>query len=191
MDENFGVQRDLKLILDFGIERLTLAEYRNIISRNFYRQRLHPGEIKSAYSMLNGKPSYEIIYIDISDRYTNEKYVSINREFVHNGVTYYPASGDNMRARVKDLAKTTSDLDPKFTKIAQPSISNRPKFGYFKFIPVCFTLPGKSKSIIDRIKKSKFEFNRLDFDIDRIFIQNPLNHDGTKYLILNKSSGLQ
>ena len=53
MDENFGVQRDLKLILDFGIERLTLAEYRNIISRNFYRQRLYPGEIKSAYSMLN------------------------------------------------------------------------------------------------------------------------------------------
>jgi hypothetical protein len=191
MDENFGVQRDLKMILDFGIERLTLAEYRTIINQNFYRQRLNPGEIKSAYSMFNGKPSYEIIYIDISDRYTNEKYVSIPREFTHNGVTYYPASGDNMRSRIKDFAKTTDALDPKFSKIAQSNISNRSKFGYFKFIPVCFALPGKSAVIIDKIKKSKFEFNRLDFDIDRIFIQNPLDYDGTKYLILNKSTGLQ
>lgn len=191
MDENFGVQRELKMILDFGVERLTLSEYRTIINQNFYRQRLSSGEIKSAYSLLNGKPSYEIIYIDISDRYTNEKYVSIAREFTHNGVTYYPASGDNMRLRIKDFAKTTDELNPKFTKIAQSTIGNRSKFGYFKFIPLCFALPGKSAAIIDKIKKSKFEFNRFDFDIDRIFIQNPLDHDGTKYLLLSKSTDLQ
>ena len=55
------------------------------------------------------------------------------------------------------------------------------------FIPICYTIPGKSKIILENIKNSGIKFNTFDFDIDRIYIQNPKNVGATKYLLLNRN----
>jgi hypothetical protein len=195
-DKKFGVQKELRMIIDFGIEKLPLSEYVEILSKNFYRRRYQLGEIKTAVCKFdnNGplvQPTYEIIFVEVIDKYNNSKYQSIPKEFSHLGTTYYPSTVENMRLQIRENAVTDNHFDPKFTKNAQSSILNQGNFGYFKFIPLCYTYLGKSKIIIDKIKQNGFKFNLLDFDIDRVYIEEPLDNTETKYLLLNNLPKLQ
>jgi hypothetical protein len=52
-----------------------------------------------------------------------------------------------------------------------------------RVIPICYTLPGKGSSIVSRIKHSGFDFKLLDFEVDRIVVQNSKDNDSAKYLI--------
>jgi|LakMenEpi03Aug12_release.lakeMendotaPanAssembly.Ray.scaffolds.fasta_scaffold184456_4 hypothetical protein len=189
LDANFGIQRELKMFIDFGIEKLNLDEYIDTLNRNFYRRRFGLGSVKSALSISNNTTIYELIYIDVVDKYTNSSNQSIPTSFTFNGQTYYPASLDNMRTRLASQHRTTSDLNPKFTKSVQPG--DYLELGYIKFVPLCYVLPGKSKIVLRTIKDSGFKFNLIDFDVDRILINNVQDYTGNKYLLLNRNSKLK
>jgi hypothetical protein len=79
---------------------------------------------------------------------------------------------------------------PKFIKaLEQPDVVNAP---YVKVMPLCYTLPGNGISILQNIKKSKFDFKSIDFEIDRIFVENSQD-DGNygfvdKYLRFHRKS---
>jgi len=54
--------------------------------------------------------------------------------------------------------------------------------GFVKAIPICYLKPGESAKILELIKKSNFDFKKLNFTIDRIIIQNPQGSTGDKYI---------
>lgn len=184
LDANFGIQHELKMIIDFGIEKLNLSDYIPTLTQNFYKRRFSLGTVKSAIAKLDNTPLYELIYIDVIDKYINTKKQSLPNFFTFNNQTYYPASVDNMRSRVSAQHKTTADLNPKFTKTIQPG--DYLELNYIKFVPLCYVIPGKSKIILRKIQDSGFKFNLLDFEVDRILINNTQNYTGNKYLLLNQ-----
>jgi len=47
-------------------------------------------------------------------------------------------------------------------------------------------LPGKSKSIINKINSSDFDFKKIHFDIDRLVVQSTLDNSTAKYLLFPK-----
>ena len=46
------------------------------------------------------------------------------------------------------------------------------KSTYSYSIPLCFTLPGKSATILRKIEESGFKFNTINYDIDRLIIES-------------------
>lgn len=189
VDPNFGVQLTPKMIISHGTKKLTLSEYQTIFSQNFARRKFQFGEIKVAVAKDSTSTTlHEIIYIDILDKYVNSFKESIPVSFEYNNVTYYPPSVDNMRSRLTSQTQTTNTLNPRFTKTVQSGDSV--ELGYTRFVPLCFVLPGKGKTILRKIINSGFKFNLLDFEIDRIYVEKPLNEDGAKYLLLGRTPTL-
>lgn len=188
-DPYFGRQEELKLVIDFGVKRETLADYAEFILTNFYRRTVSLGEIKSAVAKdADGIVKHEVIYIDIIDKHINSDKISIPTEITFNGTTYYPPSIPNMRARLASETSLTTIRNPSFTNSVQVGESVKP--GYRAFVPLCFTLPGKSPTIIRKITESGFKFNTFNFEIDRIIVQNALGQNGAKYLLLHRNSRL-
>ena len=188
-DPNFGRQEGLQVVIDFGVEVLRLDEYAAITSTNFYKRQLSLGDIKTAVAKnAAGEVLYEFIYLDIVDKHVNANKISVPREITVNGITYYPPSIPNMRSNIFEVANRTSVRDPSFTNFVQ--LGDSIKLGYTSFVPLCYTLPGKSATIIRKIKESSFKFNTINFEIDRIIIQDSINQTGAKYLLLRRDSKL-
>lgn len=189
VDPNFSKQEELKLVIDFGVERLSTTSYANLMQTNFERRRISLGGLKTAVARNNdGTVRHEIIYVEVIDKHVNSDRISVPREITFNENTYYPSSIPNMREKLATGAKFTTVRNPSFTNFLQDGELVKP--GYIAFVPLCFALPGKSATIIRKINESGFKFNTFDFEIDRVIVQNALNEPGAKYLLLNRSSRL-
>ena len=189
IDPNFAKQEELKLVIDFGVERDFLTNYATYITTNFYRRKVSLGELKTVVAKnSDGTVRHELIYVDVIDKHVNSDKISMPLEINFNDITYYPPSIPNMRARLAEYVSLTTVRNPSFTNTVQEGESI--KSGYISFVPLCFTLPGKSATIIRKINENGFKFNTIDFEIDRIIVENSLEQEGAKYLLLNRSSKL-
>lgn len=171
-DLNFGVQKNIKMFLHFGVEFAPIQYSSILLEENFSKRKLRLGNIKTAIAKENNEIIYEIIYLEVIDDYNLNNFINTATSFVFNGKTYYPPSINNMRTRfIKNSQNisTTEDLNPKFTKTIQNNSNSLT--GYIPFVPICYCLPGKSSIILKKIKDSKFQFNKINFDIDRILVE--------------------
>lgn len=188
LDPNFGIQKDLKMYIHFGIKKLSITEYYEILSRNFYKRRFVLGPLKFARTADSiGQARYEVIYAEVIDKYSD--YISkksIPNQVIINGITYYPAGIDNMRQRIQSQTTTTDLLDPKYMRFRQPTSVFVSK--YFKVVPLCYVLPGQGTKIIKKIKANGFKFNEIDFEIDRMIVESSTENNDSKYLRTNKYS---
>lgn len=188
-DPKFGVQTELKMFLEFGIEKLNLDDYASALQTNFYRRRLAFGDLKVAIAKdSQGNHVYDAVYVDIVDDLAGARSaITINNK------VYYPGSIDNMRNSLGAITLDDHSLIsideyhlPKFMRTAQRG-SYRPT-NYIKAVILCYTLPNQSSKITSRIRASGFDFKLLNFEIDRITVQNSLDYDTAKYLIFPRSS---
>ena len=181
-DANFGVQTDLKMVLEYGIEKLNLADYESALTTNFYKKRLLFGDVKMSEARdINGNYIYDVIYVDIID-----KLDLANSAVTFNGNTYYPASVNNMRKNFSEINNITFDEHRLPLFMRTPQAGSYIASEYIKAVVLCYTLPGKSASILTQIRLSKFNFNMIDFEFDRIIVENTLDNTSNKYLLFGK-----
>lgn len=188
-DPNFGVQTELRMYLEFGVERLNLADYTPILYRNFYKRTLLFGDVKIAKANdSNGNHIYDVIYVDIVDDINGAKpALSINNKI------YYPGSIENMRSAIDDYVLpdfSTVEINenslPRFMRTVQTAGTR--ETGYITTAVLCYALPGQGSKIRGRIRASKFDFKIINFEIDRIVVQNSLDHETAQYLIFTHDS---
>lgn len=194
-DPNFGVQRELKMILDFGIEELNKEEYFYPLLENFYRKRLRLGNLKTAIAKdSNDTHIYDVIYVEVVDELTNASGDSVTKQYhlEKNDEIYYPGSIDNMRSSLQNITldnwtvvNVDERLQPKFMLTQNNDFRVKT---YIKLVPICYTLPNKSNIILKKIKNSNFKFNIIDFEIDRLFVRNTLDSSTDKYLVFNRQA---
>lgn len=190
-DLNFGIQRKLKMVLEFGAEQLTLAEYVYALYENYYRKRLRLGGIKTAIAKdASGTTVYEIIYVDVIDELKGAEQAIYSEKY---DKLYYPGSIDNMKLQIQTLTLENSevislreDLKPRYMRTAQLNDSRTTT--HINTVPLCYTLPGKSNIIVNRIQNSGFKFNTIDFEIDRVFVQQSLDNTTDKYLLFERET---
>jgi hypothetical protein len=193
-DSNFGVQHELRVNLEFGIERLNLEYYVGALRENFYRRRFNFGAVKKAVAQdVSGNNIYEIIYLDVVEDNVDALGQSAVPTFYANNDIYYPSSIDNMRRQLRLIPledntyiKTRVDNQPRF--MSTPQDGDYKPVGYMRVIPLCYALPGQGDKIISRIKLSNFNFGLLDFEVDRIIVENSADSDSAKYLIFDRQS---
>lgn len=85
-DEQFGIQKNLSMLLQHGIETVSIEKYVPILARNFSRKNYRFGTIKNAVAKdANNKVIYEIIYVEMIDELEQEnKYVNSKVEISGN-----------------------------------------------------------------------------------------------------------
>jgi len=184
INPQFGVQHEIRMVLEFGIEKLNLADYIPALAQNFYKKRIYFGDIKTAIAKdTTGTAVYDVVYADAVDDMNG-----INNGIDINGKIYYPASIENQRSRLEALKiadGSTIGIDeyrlPLYMRTAQPGTYLPPL--YMRVIPICYALPGMGPKIIRRIKYSGFDFKLLDFEVDRIVVQNSKDNTSAKYLM--------
>lgn len=193
-DPNFGIQSDIKCILQFGIEKLNLRNYTIALRENFYKRKFNFGQIKIATAKTkSGQILYEVIYADIVDNLVNNQGISVSEVVYTEDNIYYPASLENMKKQLETLVLPSFeyiDVDqnyqPKFLREMQEI--NSDVVPYTRIMPICYALPGNGKKILERIKLSNFNFNTIDFEVDRIIIENSADNTSTKYLLFERKS---
>ena len=191
-DPNFGVQHDIKMVLEFGIEVVPLIYYtQQALNYNFYKKRFYFGDLKKAIAKdSSGTIIYEIVYIDPVDDLVNNNGTSVSRAVEVNGINVvYPNSVDNMRTRLEAMSIANGSTigvneynKPRFMRTPQAGDYKPPT--YVRVIPICYALPGQGDRIISRIRLSGFDFKLLDFEVDRLIVQESLDSATAKYLIL-------
>lgn len=197
-DPNFGVQTELKMYLEFGIERQNLVDYAPALRENFYRRKFYFGDVKVAVAKtITGTSVYEVVYVDIVDdqiqKTSSAKLGSVSRVIYNRKDIFYPSSVDNMRYQLRHLTMPDNNfigIDdfnmPLFMRTAQEG-DYKPA-DYMHVIPLCYVLPGEGKKIISRIKLSEFDFRQFDFDIDRMIIDQSLDNSSAKYLLFPRTN---
>ena len=183
-DPTFGLQTDLEIFLEFGIEKVNIGDYADALYTNFYQRRLTFGTVKSAIAKdRTGKHVYDAVYVDVTDNLDGSK-VSINI----NNTVYYPGSIDNIRNSLESITlddSTEIAVDGQHLPKFMTTVASGQEYGYFKAAILCYTLPGESKKILNRIRAAKFNFSNLNFFIDRLVVQSSLDQTGTSYILFN------
>jgi hypothetical protein len=54
--------------------------------------------------------------------------------------------------------------------------------GYVTAVPICYCIPGTAAGILNKIKANGFDFKNLNFEIDRIIIEEVQGDTGAKYI---------
>lgn len=202
-DPAFGIQNSIKMYLEYGLEELNLDYYMPALVNYFKRKRFYFGDLKIATAKDDlGNSIYEVIYVDIVD---DQMIGNINPDAsfteTSNGtvMTFYPDSVGNMQTALENIPDSQNisgiigvdnSFRPRFMKTIQ-SDTGIP-LGFVKAVILCYAIPGKGADIISRIKTTKFDFKQLDFDVDRLYIEQSKTSPTTSYLLFGtgaQSSG--
>jgi len=186
-DPNFGIAKDMKIVVDFGINIENLYNYYTIIQDHFYKRKFQVSDLKiSPYKTPQGVVIYELLYLEITDQFENNLNKKINARaadvtlsnlydlIISDGFettstnTYYNTIQE-IRNSIREEIEFTDDLNPDF--LTTWSIENNTSSNYFVYIPICYANPGKGSLIKNRTENSRFDFKIFDIEIDRIIIE--------------------
>lgn len=193
-DPNFGVQKELKMLVYAGIETLHLDSYAEVLNTNVKRRRFKLGEAKSAVAKVQGSNDieYEVVYLEVFDIYEEGlKSVSPVLDLSNARVIdrVYPSSITNIRNKIKHIQVATRQIltENEFLPLwmLTPQDSRTAATGFIKCIPLCYCNPGESDYILQNIKNSGFSFIDLDYEIDRFIITRTTNVNRDQYLSFN------
>jgi hypothetical protein len=60
--------------------------------------------------------------------------------------------------------------------------------GFIKAIPLCYALPGYGATMVEKVTLSGFDFKLLNFEVDRIIVEETLDNSSAKYLKFPQST---
>jgi len=161
-DSNFGMKLKPEMLMISGVEAQTLTTLQNQMEQNHAPITLYFGEIKTAVAKQSGTVMYEVVYIDIVDKF-------VNNDGVETGATTIrPNAVENMRDRIKALGHDEWTYLPLWMKSEQEG-SNGP-LGYVKAVPILYCKPGTSAKLKKRITNLNLDFKKIEFIIDRYVV---------------------
>ena len=92
----------------------------------------------------------------------------------------YPSSIKNVRSNIAQVGLTENEFLPLW--MTTPQDARTAATGFVKAVPLCYCKPGEGQYILDNINNRNFDFNQLDFEIDRFIIDSDINDVQEKYL---------
>lgn len=153
---------------------------------------------KLAQSIKTSSPAYPSITVDSSNDFWSTP-ITPNAPFSNrpshqitvdstgfqssntNPSTYYPNSISNWRTRIKSVGITERNFLPLWMRTRQND--TKMELGFVLAIPLCYCLPNKADDILLNIKHSGFNFNKIDYTIDRYIIDAVTGDSTDKYLL--------
>jgi len=188
-DPAFGIQPEIRLIIEHGLETLNLAEYVLGFQQYFYNKRFFFGDIKTLPAEdEQGNYVYDVVYVDIIDNQMIANVSPNTMQFLinQNIASYQIASIDNWQNALESIPilgrtiKVDEYLRPRFMRTIQKSTGA--PLGFIKAVPICYTKSGQGATVVEKVNLSGFDFKLLDFEVDRLIITNTIDSAVDKYL---------
>jgi hypothetical protein len=189
-DPAFGIQSEIKLIIEHGLETLNLAEYVLGFQQYFYNKRFFFGDVKTLPANDEfGNYVYDLVYIDIVDSQmiANNRSPDTMQFYINQNIASYQiASIDNWQTALESIPimgrtiMVDEYLRPRFMRTLQKSTGA--PLGFIKAVPLCYAIPGKGSTVVELVNLSGFDFKLLDFEVDRLIITNTIDSAVDKYL---------
>ena len=181
-DPEFGIQQQIKMIIETGIEKASLDEYASAMNSYFSRKRFYFGNIMSIKANdTAGNYVYDLIYAEIVDDQMSgvvapsESVSIVNMQHRLETITLADQTEIALNDRLQPRYMTTLQAD---TGVA---------IGFIKAVPICYTIPGGSVKILSRINNAistgQFSFNNYNFDTDRILIETTTDTNQTGWIL--------
>jgi hypothetical protein len=181
-DPTFGIQEKIKLPIEYGIQQVTLSTYVDELRKYFYRKKFYFGNVKwTKAEDLKGNYIYDFVYIEIVEEQ------ALTGPVTFSGLTVYPNSAANIRASLENVkiegtkVQVNEYLRPRFMNTVQADTGS--PLGFVLAVPLCYALPGKGYTIVKRVNASEYDFKDINFEIDRLVVEDILGNDGAKYLL--------
>lgn len=92
----------------------------------------------------------------------------------------FPSSISLWRSQIKSLGKTDRHYMPLWMRTIQDG--SMIELDYVPAVVLCYCKPGKADTIIANIKNSNFNFNQINYDIDRFIISEVTEYSDNLYL---------
>ena len=198
-DPWFGLATDIKTLHLAGLSPSTLAEYTQAADTNHYTKRLTFGNIKTARALDNNfNVKYEVIYVEVKDENTNAEgdgpantldlAGQIDNAYLVGSNSYttaYPNSFENMgNVMVSSITYQDKGVLPDWMTSRQ--INGR-QLGFVRAVVLAYVKPGESDLVAYRLRQRDFNFNSIDFTVDRYQLDNIFteNYDITANLFLS------
>lgn len=93
----------------------------------------------------------------------------------------YISNIKNMRDRISETGVTERDFLPLWMRTAQEDSVQ--ELGYTTAIPIAYCQAGSADQILLNIKNQNFDFNTIDFDIDRYIIDSTTGKSAEQYIL--------
>lgn len=98
---------------------------------------------------------------------------------------HYISNIDNMRDNINSIGVKSKEFLPLWMQTAQPS--ELKELGYTFAVPLAYVQPGNAEQIRlnveNYIKTSSFDFNKINYDIDRYIIDTTENSSEEQYIV--------
>ena len=184
-DPWFGLAGDIKTLFLAGLSPSALAKYTQVASTNHYTKRLTFGDVKTARALdQNFNVKYEVIYVDLQDANTNSfgqgpadtlDLINAldNPYYAADGTAYttaYPNSVVNMgNVMVGGISYQDKGVLPDWMTSRQ---TDGRQLGFVRAVVLAYVKPGESDLVAYRLRQRDFNFNSIDFTVDRYQIDN-------------------
>jgi hypothetical protein len=184
-DPWFGLASDIKTLFLAGLSPSALEKYTQVASTNHYTKRLTFGDIKTARALdSNFNVKYEVIYIDVQDANTNSfgqgpadtlDLINAldNPYYAADGNAYttaYPNSVVNMgNVMVGGISYQDKGVLPDWMTSRQ---TDGRQLGFVRAVVLAYLKPGESDLVAYRLRQRNFNFNSIDFTVDRYQLDN-------------------
>ena len=200
-DPWFGVAKEIKSLFLPGLSPSQLEEYAQAVATNHFTKRLTFGEVRTARALdENFNVKYEVVYIEVKSPNTVAQingFHTLERGpqdtidlsniidtpyYDLDGNTYttaYPNSFQNMESKiVSNIGYQNKGALPEWMTSRQ---ENGRQLGFVHAVVLGYVKPGESELIAYRLKERNFNFNTIDFSVDRYQLDNILtaNYDIT------------
>jgi hypothetical protein len=181
-DPEFGVQTQIKMVIETGIEKVSLDTIATATENYFYRKKFYFGEVKSITAKdSNGTEVYEIVYVEI-----------IDSQMANKTSPAYSVSVNNMQLALEsiDVGNNTvigvnERLQPRWMRTLQDDTGVA--IGFVKAVPLCYVIPGGSVKTLSRINNAlstgQFDFKQFNFDTDRIIVETAAEIERTGWVL--------
>lgn len=93
----------------------------------------------------------------------------------------YISNISNMRKRIADIGVNERQFLPLWMRTSQDS--NIEEIDYVTAMPICYCKPGTAELIKENIINAGFDFNVIDYDIDRYIIDNTANSQQEQFVL--------
>ena len=200
-DPNFGVQRDPRLYIEYGVFELNSAT--NYFVHYDY---LDPTFVDNTnYFHANGINQSELFFTDVQTQPAYDGAGNPVYDVVYVGVVDPTNLIANTRKYFTTAKFTVPEWSPKRGNLGSTGIGTyyglatnrnytprwtRPFTSKGTFLPaviLCYALPGNGQKIVDRFKRSVanggFNFNQINFMVDRFIIDHTRSSTSSAYLL--------
>jgi hypothetical protein len=181
-DKNFGMQVPIIIKHLTGLKIEEVETYIDLLNKNHYRKRLVLGPAEYAEAKdENGNVVYEAVFSRVMDNLQDSNETSISKNvywprMIDNQTSVvYPNSIVNMKTQITqhvEVISRTAEVPLWMTTIQK----NGRSIGFIPCWVLCYANPGFGKNMVTEIN-SKYKFNEINFEIDRIIIDKSLSYN--------------